>query len=88
MKMAILPKGKWAWWASGLGLVFLAFIILKLRDSFPLPTLSIAVLGLGGFVTGIVAMIKDRDRSILTYLAVFIGAIIILWIAAEFIFPH
>lgn len=88
MKMGILPKGKWAWWAALLGIVFIISIILKMRDAMPLPTFAIAALGLAGFAAGIVAIIMDRDRSFFTYLAVCVGSIIVLWIAAELIFPH
>lgn len=42
----------------------------------------------GGFLLGIVSVVKNKDRSILTLLAILIGLLIILWAVAEIVFPH
>jgi len=88
MKIAFIPKSTQGKWAAGLGIAFIIFIAMKIIGFMPLPTFSIAALGLAGFVTGIVAIFKNRDRAILTFLPVLVGLVIILWIAAELISPH
>jgi hypothetical protein len=88
MKIKFLPKSTLGKWAAGLGIAFIILIAVKILGSLPLPTFFIAALGLAGFVTGIVAIFKNRDRAILIFLSFVVGLIIILWIILEFIFPH
>jgi hypothetical protein len=88
MKLTILPKSTLGKWSAGLGIAFIILITVKILGSLPLPTFFIAALGLAGFITGIVAIFKNRDRVILIFLSLIVGLIIILWTAAEFIFPH
>ena len=56
--------------------------------SIPFPTPAIAGLGVIGFVLGITSMIINKDRSLLTLLSVILGLLVVLWIAAEILFPH
>ena len=88
MKIAFIPKSTPGKWALGLGIAFIILIGLKILGLMPLPTFAIAALGLAGLVTSIVAIFKNGDRAVLTFLPVLVGLIIILWIAAELIFPH
>jgi len=44
--------------------------------------------GVGAFLTGIVALFKNKDFALLVMLATFIGAFVIFWIGAEILFPH
>jgi len=37
---------------------------------------------------GIVAILKNKDRAILTFIAILVGLVIMLWTVLEFIFPH
>jgi hypothetical protein len=88
MKLTFLPKSTPGKWAVGLSVAFIILIWMKILSSLPLPTFSIAALGLAGFVTSIVAIFKNRDKAILIFLSFIVGLIIMLWIIAEFIFPH
>jgi len=88
MKLTFSPKSTPGKWSAGLGIAFIILIAAKILGSLPLPTFSIAALGLAGFVTGIVAIFKNRDRAILIFLSLIVGLVIMLWIIAEFIFPH
>ena len=64
-------------------------MILKIFTySIPFPTPAIAGLGVIGFVLGITSMIINKDRSLLTLLSVILGLLVVLWIAAEILFPH
>ena len=86
--MRPLPKtrsGKWALW---LCVAFIILITVKIIGFLPLPTFAVAALGLAGFIMGIVAIFKNKDRAILTFLAILVGLVIMLWTALEFIFPH
>ena len=88
MKFTFLPKTTLGKWSVGLSILFIILIWLKIQGSMPLPTFAIAVFGLAGFILSIVAIFKNKDRSILNLLPLLVGLIILLWIAAELIFPH
>lgn len=76
-------------WAGILTLLFVGLIAVKLMGlRLPLPTPFIAGLGLIGFVMGLISIIKDKDRSIMTVLSIPVGLLIIFWTVAEIIFPH
>ena len=80
-------------WAGILALLFIVLMAIKLSVlamliRLPLPTKFLAIIGGIGFLLGIVSVVKNKDRSILTLLAILIGLLIILWIAAEIVFPH
>lgn len=76
-------------WAGILTLLFIGLISVKLMGlRLLLPTPFIAGLGLIGFVMGLISIIKDKDRSIMTVLSIPVGLLIIFWTVAEIIFPH
>lgn len=92
--------GKWSVGLFGafivLILIFFGFITAGQRGGegffdnlyLAIPGVLSGVCGIAAFVVGIIAIVKQRERSALTYVAVIIGALITLWIAAEIIFPH
>ncbi len=88
MKITLLPKTASGKWAAVLSIAFIILIYLKIQYSLPMPTFSIAALGLAGFAAGIVAIIKSKDRSILAFLSIPVGLVIIIWVVGEFISPH
>lgn len=88
MKIALLPKTCLGKWSVGLSIGFIILIWLKIQYSIPIMTFAIAALGLAGFLIGIIAIIKKRDISILNFLPILVGLIIILWIAGEMVSPH
>jgi len=88
MRFTFLPKTKLGKWAVGLSIVFIILILAKMQGSIPIPTFAIAAFGLAGFILSIVAIFKSKDRSILNLLPLLVGLLILLWIAAELIFPH
>lgn len=80
-------------WAAILALLFIVLMAIKLSAlamliRLPLPTPLLAIIGGVGFLLGIVSVVKNKDRSILTLLAILIGLLIILWAVAEIVFPH
>ncbi len=52
-----------------------------------IPVLASAVAAVAGGITGVVAR-RRKDRSIVVKLAIFVGAVVVLWSAAEVAFPH
>lgn len=93
MKIQLWSKfiaGRWAAWLT---LLFILMMALKLTASgtsirIPLPIPAIAGFGVLGFGMGIVSVIKNKDRSILTLLSIPIGLLIMVWFAAELLLPH
>lgn len=80
-------------WAAILTLLYIALMAIKFSTlamdiRLPLPNPFLAVIGVAGFVLGIMSFAKNKDRTFLTMLAILIGLLIILWTAAEIIFPH
>ena len=88
--MKILPKTTLGKWAVGLSIVFIVLIGMKITGyiHFPLPTFAIATLGIIGLIIGLLAVFRNKDRAILNFLPILVGVVILLWIAAEIIFPH
>jgi len=98
-----MPRTKLGEWSVGLIsvffvllLIFYGFIIAGQRGGqgffdnlfLAIPAVLAGACGIASFVVGPMAIIKQRERSALVYLAVVIGALVTLWIAAEIIFPH
>jgi len=88
MSSAIAPKTARGKWAVGLGLAFILLMAGKMQSLVPLPSMAIAALGLAGFVLALVARFKHNDRALLFFVPVVAGAVILLWIGGELLFPH
>lgn len=57
------------------------------------PALAITMLigftaGISAFIVGLTAIINRKERNILVYAASVLGAAMILFLIAEFLFPH
>ena len=89
MNIRLWPKAKAGKYSSCFTLLFIVMMILKFFTySIPFPAPAIAGLGVIGFFLGTTSMIKNKDRSLLTLLSVILGLLVVLWIAAEILFPH
>ena len=60
---------------------------------FSNPSLAIPILlagssGIAAFVTGLISIIREKERSISVYLAVAIGIIVLIIALAQIISPH
>lgn len=93
MKIQFWSKTKAGKYAANFTLLFIVLMFLKffaLGNSvrIPLPTPFIAGLGVIGFIMGIVSVVKNKDRSLLTILSIIIGLLIIFWVAGEIAYPH
>jgi len=98
-----MPKtklGKWSVYLIGLFILFLIIFYILIAtgqrggDTFfsntylTIPFLLAAVSGVASFIVGPIAIIKQRERSVLVFLSSFVGLLITLFLAAELIFPH
>ncbi len=93
MKMQLYSKTKTGKWAGILTLLFIVLMAIKLSAlamyiRLPLPSPFLAIIGVIGFVLGMISIVKNKDRAIFTFLSIPIGLLIVIWTAAEIIFPH
>ena len=88
MKLHFIPKTRLGKWSIGLSIAFIILIWTKIQYSIPMPSFAIAALGLTGLFTDIVAVFRNKDRSVLNLLLILVSSLILLWIVAELIFPH
>lgn len=91
--------GKWAGWLLALALacfaLFFGLVMAGQRggDTFfsnlalTVPILISALAAIAGGVVGVMAR-RHNDRSIIVKLAILVGAVVVLWVAAEIAFPH
>ena len=98
------PRTRLGWWAVGLGLSAQLLPLLPLLNrliselitrlsggnSFALGVVGIFMLlcGIAGGITGLIAVIRSHERSILTWAAILAGFFWLGLIVAEFLFPH
>lgn len=53
-----------------------------------IPITLAAICGIFAFFTGIIGVIKNKERSVLVFLSIIIGLFILLFCLGEIIFPH
>ena len=92
MRISILPKTSLGRWSVGLAAAFvLLFAVMTLEGGSevgPGPVLLIiaaafGISGIGSFVTGLINMIKSKERSILVFLAVVVGFFALIELLSE-----
>jgi len=64
-----------------------------LKDITVRPALALTMLtgmasGISAFIIGLIAIIKQKERALLVYGATLTGALLIIFIVGEIIFPH
>lgn len=57
------------------------------------PALAIAMLagyvsGISAFITGLMAIIRQKERALLVFVATILGALLIVFLVGEISFPH
>ena len=58
------------------------------RPALALTMLSGMTVGILAFIAGLIAIIKKKERAILVYISIFTGALHILFLIGEILFPH
>ena len=103
MKIYFAPKTALGKWSVALIIIFIVFLgVFQLLvasgqrggETFfsnlilTIPMLIAGVSGISAFVTGLIGIIKSRERSVIVYLAALIGLFVLLFWLGEVIFPH
>ena len=56
--------------------------------NWSLPLYAAGISGTAALVTGLISIIKSKERSILVFLAMLIGLLVPLFLFGEFLIPH
>jgi len=103
MKVHFKPKTALGRWSVGLIIVFVlllaSFQLLVASGQrggetffsnliLTIPMLIAGISGISAFATGLIGIIRSRERSIAVYLATLIGLLVLLFVLGEVIFPH
>lgn len=93
MRIKFLPKSRLGKWAAILILYFILasiffYVFAEILNVIPFIIVKIfggaaVIASIVAFITGVTAVIKVKERSILVYLAVLIGFIVILFIFGD-----
>lgn len=98
-----MPKtllGKWSVKLIIIFLLFLAIFYLIIAtgqrgdDTFfsnlwlATPILIAGASGILAFITGLIGVIKNRERSVLVFISTALGLFVLWFVAAELLFPH
>jgi Na+/melibiose symporter-like transporter len=58
------------------------------RPALALTMLAGMVAGIAAFITGLLAIIRQKEHALLVYISSSIGALLVLFLAGELLFPH
>ena len=58
------------------------------NPSLAIPILLAGISGIAAFITGLISIIKEKERSISVFLAVAVGLIVLIVVLANIISPH
>ena len=61
---------------------------IAVRPALALTMLAGMVSGISAFIIGLIAIIRQKARALLVYGATLIGALLIIFLLGELIFPH
>ena len=103
MKIKLIPKAQLGRWSCGLiGAFFiflgLFFVFCSLGEKggntffsnlkLAVPHSMAAISGIFSFITGTLSIIRNKEKSILVFLSIVAGFLVLLWILSEIVFPH
>ena len=97
MKLSLKPETSLGKWSVGLQTFFVIVIvasiilvkvlgILSFDDHWWDVTVNVFVASIIAFITGLIAVIRNKDRSILVYLSIFLGLSAILFVLLHSLF--
>ncbi len=102
MRFYILPRKKLGKYSIALIVIFFIFIYIffffvslgeRGGETFAsnlklsIPFIIAAIAGIASFITGLISTIK-KEKSILVYLSMFVGLIVLIFVSGELLFPH
>jgi hypothetical protein len=104
MKITFLPTTTLGKWTIGLIISLFVFFLLSVaivnlghqtggetvtaNNYIAIPMLIAVISGVSAFITGIIAILKYKERSLLVFIATFIGLNILVFLLGEFLSPH
>ena len=97
MRISMLPKTPLGWWSVGLGmptlLLFTYPLVVRLGPmaSFIAAAYfnkALLALGIAALIIGLIATIKNKERSILIFLAMLLGLFDLVFVLGELLFLH
>jgi len=103
MKVHFTSKTLLGKWSIGLAVASIVlfisiqfFVASGLRDSYKfisglLLTIPVPLAGISGvsaFFTGVIGIIKSKERSVLVFLSTMIGFFVLFFLLGEVLFPH
>ncbi len=64
-----------------------------IEDIFARPALALSMVsgmaaGISAFITGLIAIIRHKERALLVYVSSALGAFFVIYLGIEFLFPH
>jgi len=92
--------GKWSAWlifAFAVSLASFGILVASGQrggDTFfsnpilTIPILVAATSGIAAFITGLISIVRRKERSISAYVAVAFGLVVLVFVLGEIIFPH
>ena|SRR3989338_3379077 len=102
-KIYFLPKTTLGKWSFGLIISFFLLLICTtlivssgqeggetIFDNLliSIPMLAAGLCAIASFITGIISIIKHKERSILVYISTFIGLLVLWFVIGELLVPH
>ena len=100
MKLHFIPKthlGQWSIWLITVFIVLFIIIVASGQRggatffsnlALSIPMVIAGISALLAFFTGIIGIIKSKERSVLACSSTIVGFFILLWVSAEILFPH
>jgi hypothetical protein len=61
---------------------------LVARPALALTMLAGMAAGISAFITGLLALIRQKDHALLVFVSSTIGGLLVVFLAGEFLFPH
>ena len=103
MKSKLMPKTKLGKWSVAFTFFFIFFLVIfffivnlgqrggetffsNLLLAIPI-TLS-GIFGVFSFFTGIISIIRDKEREFLVYASTLLGLLVLVFVLLEVLFPH
>ena len=103
MRISLLPQSALGKWSvrllTAFAVFFAAFELLVASGqrggetffsnlALTIPILLAGTSGVLAFVTGLIGVIRNRERSILVFVAMLVGFLVLLFCIGEVVFPH
>jgi hypothetical protein len=104
MKSTLLPTTTLGKWSIGMGLSLILFFILSFAiiilghqtggETFldnlyiAVPMFLAGISGIAALITGIICILRYRERSVFVFMAALIGLFVLFLVLGEFLAPH